>query len=60
MWSRQTSGIELSLSRNLQPLKSETPPMKITDLQIILVANPPPHFGGLYFNLTTDGGHTGL
>ena len=31
--------------------------MKITDLQTFVVANPPPHYGGLYFifvKLTTD------
>ncbi len=36
--------------------------MKITDLQTFVVANPPPHFGGLYFifvKLTTDSGVTG-
>lgn len=37
-------------------------PMKITDLQTFVVANPPPHFGGLYFifvKLTTDSGVSG-
>ena len=36
--------------------------MKITDLQTFVVANPPPHFGGLYWiflKLTTDGGVSG-
>lgn len=36
--------------------------MKITDVRTFVVANPPPHFGGLYFifvKLTTDGGVTG-
>jgi len=36
--------------------------MKIIDLQTFVVANPPPHFGGLYFifvKLTTDSGVTG-
>ena len=36
--------------------------MKITDLQTFVVANPPPHFGGLYFifvKLTTDSGVSG-
>ena len=34
-----------------------SPKMKITDLQTFVVANPPPHYGGLYFifvKLTTD------
>lgn len=36
--------------------------MKITDVRTFVVANPPPHFGGLYFifvKLTTDGGVSG-
>lgn len=36
--------------------------MKITNLQTFVVANPPPHYGGLYFifvKLTTDSGVTG-
>lgn len=36
--------------------------MKITDARTFVVANPPPHFGGLYWvfvKLTTDGGVVG-
>lgn len=36
--------------------------MKITDVRTFVVANPPPHYGGLYFifvKLTTDGGVSG-
>jgi len=36
--------------------------MKITDAQTFVVANPPPHYGGLYWifvKLTTDGGVVG-
>jgi galactonate dehydratase len=37
--------------------------MKITDLKTYVVANPPPHYGGLYWvflKLTTDGGVEGF
>jgi galactonate dehydratase len=36
--------------------------MRITDAQTFVVANPPPHYGGLYWvfvKLTTDGGVAG-
>ena len=37
--------------------------MKIQDLEVFIVGNPPPTFGGRYFifvKLTTDNGITGI